>query len=821
MVPWQLPAHAGVAMDLRERVVVGILLPRIDARGVALFEVDRAERLVGVLIIPAQLAFRDVAVAQARNVLRAGQRVEAGVEIQVRGEVEAARRIVERNVVIADQQRVTLARALQRAEQIVEVRLVVPVGEFPRQRLPRHVAVPFLSLVQVAGGRVGDVRRQHVVFQRVFPLHMPAAGDVALVAGDDGIGAVELQLVLGVIGALALHHRVEIHLVRRTHGPGFHDGMFLGDFRAQEFHAGKIVQRLGIDAHRLKPVPGIVEHDHGAIRHRQRMEKAGHRIRQRVPFPRRDVQAVNVGDAGVVAGGVGILAVVGKHAAFRNRAGQGELGDGRGVAREQIADLVDAEIAFAVDAADRGQKQRTVVGDIEVRPHRAVVEGDDLVCFVMRRADAHQRVEAVQAAHAPDGFVDGIEGDVPDARVFQQHLRLAGIDIDLHQVAHGVVVGGEEGEAVVGIEGERRRAIEHRAFEVGQLVNAAILQRDRSDIGELADIAETGDQPVVFRVVERARHRAQRGGRHRRFFRHRIFLDGGEVLLLPFMLEGDPVVPRIGQRLAEHLLELGDVVALGIVAALQPRDHLFGAVGQREIGIEARAVEIGIGPDLEIDGIAFGFEAHRVEEAGVVAHHRAEDHLVVAALCAAQPAAHPCLHEHGAAFQIPARHPGARLREIIVENRFGMIGDRRHLAVEEIAPECVVVVPHIERGDMHHLVVHNGEEALAWRPGFEGGGDRRDIDGDAVERRGAHRGPAIVGQVLQKNDGLVPRLPVEHPPLEGEGVLVGLSDVRGEIGLDRIVIDQPQIVGLHLLQIIVVGLCRARRQRKKNRQPKG
>ena len=210
------------------------------------------------------------------------------------------------------------------------------------------------------------------------------------------------------------------------------------------------------------------------------------------------------------------------------------------------------------------------------------------------------------------------------------------------------------------------------------------------------------------------------------------------------MLEGDPVVPRIGQGLAEHLLELCGVIALGIVAALQPRDELLGAVGQREIGIEARAVEIGVGADLEIHGVAFGLQTNRVEEAGVVAHHRAEHHFIVAALRAAKAAAHPCLHEHGAAFQVPARHPGTRLRKIIVENGFGMIGNRRHLGMEEIAPERVLIVPHIERGDMHHLVIHHGEEALARRPCFEGGGDRPHIDGDAVIGRGAHRRPAIV-----------------------------------------------------------------------------
>ena len=223
----------------------------------------------------------------------------------------------------------------------------------------------------------------------------------------------------------------------------------------------------------------------------------------------------------------------------------------------------------------------------------------------------------------------------------------------------------------------------------------------------------------VLRIVKGARYRTQRRGRQPLHLGGRIFGDGFQVGVLPGLFPGDPVLPGLVQRLAEDMFELVGVIGLAALVAPQPRDQLFRAIGQRQIGIEARAVEIGVGADLEIDGIAFRFQAGGIEEMGVVAHHGAEHHLVIAALGAAQAAAHPGFHEDGRAFQVPARHIGAGLGQVIVKDGFGMRGDRRRLAVKDIAPEGVIVVPHIHGGQMHRLMVHQREEALAGAEGLE------------------------------------------------------------------------------------------------------
>ena len=76
-----------------------------------------------------------------------------------------------------------------------------------------------------------------------------------------------------------------------------------------------------------------------------------------------------------------------------------------------------------------------------------------------------------------------------------------------------------------------------------------------------------------------------------------------------------------------------------------------------EPGEEAGAVKVGVRADLEVDADAPRFKSERVVEAGTVAHHRAEHHLVVAALRAAEAAAHPRFQEHRAAFDDTSAEP--------------------------------------------------------------------------------------------------------------------------------------------------------------------
>ncbi len=120
-------------------------------------------------------------------------------------------------------------------------------------------------------------------------------------------------------------------------------------------------------------------------------------------------------------------------------------------------------------------------------------------------------------------------------------------------------------------------------------------------------------------------------------------------------------------------------------------------MGVGEPGEEARAVEVGVRADLEVDHDAARGEPQRIVEVRVVAHHGPEHHLVVAALRAAEAAAHPGLQEDRAALDVPARRGEARDRQVAVEQRLGVLRLRRDLAEEEArasaGPPCEAMSP--------------------------------------------------------------------------------------------------------------------------------
>jgi len=69
----------------------------------------------------------------------------------------------------------------------------------------------------------------------------------------------------------------------------------------------------------------------------------------------------------------------------------------------------------------------------------------DLVEAAIGRRDPNDGRETVLMANAPQRLVLRIEDEIANSRVLQQHVLLAGVDIDGHDVAEGVVVLGVEG----------------------------------------------------------------------------------------------------------------------------------------------------------------------------------------------------------------------------------------------------------------------------------------------------------------------------------------------------------------------------------------
>jgi hypothetical protein len=214
---------------------------------------------------------------------------------------------------------------------------------------------------------------------------------------------------------------------------------------------------------------------------------------------------------------------------------------------------------------------------------------------------------------------------------------------------------------------------------------------------------------------------------------------------------------------------------------------------------------------LEVDLDAARHQPERIVEARAVAHHRAEHHLVVAALRAAEPAAHPGLEEHGAALEVPARRGEARHGQVAVEERLGARRRRLHLAHERGAPEPVLRVREVALRDVHELVVHQRVHALARRVGLERVRDRRDVEREQVARRRVDAGAAVVGEVLEQERRRLRRLPAEARALPLERVAERPRGVRAEEA-ERLEPDEPKLRGLdvrHPERVVV--LCRRHR----------
>ena len=108
---------------------------------------------------------------------------------------------------------------------------------------------------------------------------------------------------------------------------------------------------------------------------------------------------------------------------------------------------------------------------------------------------------------------------------------------------------------------------------MGELAGGKVHPAEEADA---SGIAEGGDQAVGLLVDEAARHRAEAAratdasARVSGYWARR-----GEIGVLELVLERDPVVPDVVERLAEHVLELAGVEGLGILRPAQPFDRSF------------------------------------------------------------------------------------------------------------------------------------------------------------------------------------------------------------------------------------------------------
>ena len=104
-------------------------------------------------------------------------------------------------------------------------------------------------------------------------------------------------------------------------------------------------------------------------------------------------------------------------------------------------------------------------------------------------------------------------------------------------------------------------------------------------------------------------------------------------------------------------------------------------------------------------------------------------------------------------------------------------------------------IPHVDRGDVRELVIVEGEEALAGREGLHRQRERRDVEQHHVARAAERGGIAVIAEVLEQDRRPVPRLPVEFLLMEGERVFERAGEIGRQIGLDRVDVEQRQVLG--------------------------
>src|SRR5690606_18706875 len=112
---------------------------------------------------------------------------------------------------------------------------------------------------------------------------------------------------------------------------------------------------------------------------------------------------------------------------FRNGASEAELADVLGIGLQQVLEAIQAQVLTPLHIFHRGRQQLSIRRDIQVRQYLAVRKSEDLVPPGERRVQPHQGDVTVQVAQTPQAAIAGVESQVADAGVLDQHARLAGL----------------------------------------------------------------------------------------------------------------------------------------------------------------------------------------------------------------------------------------------------------------------------------------------------------------------------------------------------------------------------------------------------------
>jgi hypothetical protein len=164
---------------------------------------------------------------------------------------------------------------------------------------------------------------------------------------------------------------------------------------------------------------------------------------------------------------------------------------------------------------------------------------------------------------------------------------------------------------------------------------------------------------------------------------------------------------------------------------------------------------------------------------------------------------------------VPSKYQrGARFsrRQVMVQQGLGMHFHRVGLSAEEAPPAAVLLIRHVARGQVHHLVVHEHVNPLDGRERLKRVVQGGYIHPQNIGSRGRCPRVTVIGIVLQHQGRFLVRRPVENFALEFERVLISARHVRHEVGGQRVKIEQAEVVRFLLVDPEGVGLGMARHQ---------
>ena len=276
-------------------------------------------------------------------------------------------------------------------------------------------------------------------------------------------------------------------------------------------------------------------------------------------------------------------------------------------------DRQHAHVLLAADLAERGDEPRPVGRHVHVVDDGAVRERVHRLVGRERASDPDDRAQAARLRGCPRATPaarSNTRSPIRASRISRVVRFVAGSSA--MRSRHAALSVGEEQHARVRIAGERGHRELDRALDRGEALDGARGGGDRADVRDDPRIVEGG----VNRLRARDRRRRATPTRAPARVRSTAGVRGNCRTVARFacwkvVLVRDPARPGVVQRQAEDARELGRVVRAAAVVTRHPLDELLRPEGARHPDHEARAVQVRVGLQHEVDLGAFRHQPER------------------------------------------------------------------------------------------------------------------------------------------------------------------------------------------------------------------